>query len=158
MAKSKTVNLGGYDYTEAELDAMFELARERGEETLRREPRARRAYYDPQTDRLVIDLINGTTFMVPHQLIQGLSGADPELVAGVEIPDKFGLSLHWEKLDADFSVGGLVRGVFGTRLWMAELGRKGGRSTSAAKRAAARANGKRGGRPPKAGRRSGRAA
>jgi hypothetical protein len=95
---------------------------------------------------------------VTLRLIHGLSGADPQLVAEVEIPDKFGLSLHREKLDADFSIGGLVRGVFGTRLWMSELGRKGGRSTSAAKRAASRANGKRGGRPPKAGRRSGRAA
>jgi Protein of unknown function (DUF2442) len=157
MAKSKTVRMGEYEYTEAELDAMHKLAVERGKETLRTEPRAARAYYDAGSDRLVIDLTNGATFMVPRRLVQGLSDAPPELVAEVEIMDKFGLSLHWQKLDADFSVGGLVRGVFGTRLWMAELGRKGGRSTSAAKRAASRANGARGGRPPKAGR-SGRAA
>ena len=53
--------------------------------------------------------------------------------------------------DADFTVAGLVAGVFGTRAWMAELGRKGGSVTSEAKAAAVRENGKKGGRPRKVG-------
>ena len=158
MAKNKTVNLGGYEYAEAELEAMDRLARERGMLSLKTEPHARAARYDAETRRLVIDLTNGATFMVPVSLVQGLGNADPALVAEVELSDPTGYGLHWEKLDQDFTVAGLVKGIFGNRAWMVELGRQGGRSTSAAKRAAARANGKRGGRPPKAGKRSGRAA
>ena len=55
--------------------------------------------------------------------------------------------LHWEKLDADFTVPGLLAGIFGTKRYMAQLA---GRSTSAAKATAARVNGAKGGRPRKA--------
>jgi hypothetical protein len=48
-------------------------------------------------------------------------------------------------------VAGLVAGVFGTRAWMAELGRKGGSVTSEAKASAVRENGKKGGRLRKVG-------
>jgi hypothetical protein len=47
----------------------------------------------------------------------------------------------------DHFVPGLLNHIFGTSRWMAELGRRGGSSTSAIKAAAARANGKKGGRP-----------
>ncbi len=43
----------------------------------------------------------------------------------------------------------LIKDIFGTQSWMAELGRKGGESTSPEKRRAARENGKKGGRPKK---------
>lgn len=135
--------------TDEEFKRQHKLAVERGKEALKTEPRARSARYDPETDRLVIDLINGATFMAPRQLIQGLRDAPAELVAEVEIMDRDGFALHWEKLDQDFTVAGLLRGTFGTRAWMADFGRKGGRSTSEAKRAAARSNGARGGRPRK---------
>jgi hypothetical protein len=32
-----------------------------------------------------------------------------------------GDGLHWETLDTDFTVAGLLAGVFGTKRWMAEL-------------------------------------
>jgi hypothetical protein len=57
--------------------------------------------------------------------------------------------VHWDSLDADFDITGLVAGIFGTKSWMTELGRKGGRSTSSVKAEAARNNGKKGGRPKK---------
>jgi hypothetical protein len=61
-----------------------------------------------------------------------------------------GLGLHWPQLDADLFVPGLIEGVFGSKSWMArEMGAKGGRTRSKAKAEAARANGKRGGRPRK---------
>jgi len=51
-----------------------------------------------------------------------------------------GAALHWDELDVQMSVPGLVAGVFGTRKWMAELGRQGG-SMSKAKRPEVRENG-----------------
>jgi hypothetical protein len=47
------------------------------------------------------------------------------------------------------SVTELLAGVLGTKAWMAELGRAGGRVKSAAKSRAARRNGAKGGRPRK---------
>ena len=44
-------------------------------------------------------------------------------------------------------VPGLVAGLFGTRRWMAEIGRRGGKRRTKAKALAARANGAKGGRP-----------
>jgi len=55
-----------------------------------------------------------------------------------------GYGLHWEDLDVDLSVPGLLSGLLGTAGYMAG---RAGRSTSPAKAAAARANGARGGRP-----------
>jgi hypothetical protein len=55
--------------------------------------------------------------------------------------------LHWEGLDLDLSVPGLLSSVFAGPEWLAELGRIGGRRSSAAKAAAARRNDRRGGRP-----------
>jgi Protein of unknown function (DUF2442) len=57
-----------------------------------------------------------------------------------------GLSLHWPKLDADLNVQSLVKGMLGTKKWMAEIGADGGSTTSAAKAQSYRANGKLGGR------------
>lgn len=50
-------------------------------------------------------------------------------------------------LDVDVYVPGLVERAFGTRLFAAATGRRGGRRRSKAKAAAAKANGAKGGRP-----------
>jgi len=142
----KSVKMGAYSYTERELDKMFDEARARGREADRSAIRARNAWYDPETDRLVMLLTTGVEVAIPRQKLQRLKGAPPALVAEVEL-EMGGRYLHWEKLDADFTVGGLVAGIFGSKVWMSELGRAGGRSTSKAKRAASRANGQLGGRP-----------
>ena len=61
-----------------------------------------------------------------------------------------GLGLHWPKLDADVYVPALLQGVFGSKRWMAaQLGATGGQARSHAKAAAARENGRKGGRPRK---------
>ena len=112
------------------------------------EPRAVRARFDPESNRLLLDLRNGVTVAVPRGLLQGLADADPALVSQVEVTPS-GQALHWEGLDADFSVPALLLGIFGTRSWMAQLGREGGRVSSAAKAAAAKRNGLKGGRPRK---------
>jgi hypothetical protein len=94
---------------------------------------------------MVVELTNGCTFAFPTALVQGLSDAQDEQLEEVELLGD-GYGLHWENLDVDYSVQGLLAGVFGTASWMAQ---RAGRATSPAKAAAARANGAKGGRPRK---------
>ncbi|MFM6190690.1 MAG: DUF2442 domain-containing protein [Planktothrix sp.] len=112
------------------------------------EPRAISVKYDQDQDLIVIHLKNGSIFSFPPRLAQGLAEATPEQLADVWIPPS-GKSIHWDSLDVDFGIPELVRGIFGTKSWMAELGRKGGQATSKAKSEAAQKNGKKGGRPKK---------
>ena len=112
-------------------------------------PRAESVTYNRERNLIEIHLQNGAIFAFPPHLAQGLDTATPEQLDDVWLGGN-GQSLHWQSLDADFSLSGLIQGMFGTRHWMAELGRKGGQNTSAAKRQAARENGKKGGRPKKA--------
>jgi hypothetical protein len=108
--------------------------------------RAASASYDTTTKRIAIELSNGTLFAFPPSLVQGLRDATPEALAAIEIYGA-GTALHWEQLDVDFELSALLAGVFGTRTWMRELGRNGGSVSSPAKARAARANGRKGGRP-----------
>jgi hypothetical protein len=127
-------------------DAEIESARQRGLEAQRTEPRATRVRYDRRRKKVVVDLLNGTTFAFPPHLAQGLDTATEDELAQAQILGS-GYGLRWDSLDVDISVPALLAGVFGTRRWMAEIA---GRSKSDAKAAAARANGAKGGRPRKA--------
>jgi hypothetical protein len=131
------------DLTDTDLDA----AAARGRLSARDEPRARTARYDRKTGRVIVELTNGCCFIFPPGLAQGLETATEADLARVEILGA-GYALHWESLDVDLSVPGLLAGLFGTSAYMA---RRAGRATSPAKAAAARANGGKGGRPRKAG-------
>lgn len=113
-------------------------------------PHATSARFDRRGARIVVGLSNGLELGVPVDLAQGLAGARAADLSEIEISPT-GLGLHWPRLDADLYLPALMEGVFGTRRWMAQqLGKSGGTSTSMAKRKAARANGKLGGRPRKA--------
>ena len=109
-----------------------------GEALARDEPRAVAASYDAASGRVIVELTNGCTFAFPARALQGLGDARDEDLAGVEVLGA-GHGLHWEALDADFTVPGLLMGLFGTRTWMAqEQARRAGAATSVAKAAAAR--------------------
>jgi hypothetical protein len=129
------------DLTDAQIDA----ALERGKAARLHEPRAAAASYDRELDRIVVELTNGCTFAFPPRLAQGLEAATSDQLAQVEILGA-GYGLHWEVLDCDLSIPGLLAGLFGTRAFMA---RHAGQSTSPAKAVAARSNGAKGGRPRK---------
>jgi hypothetical protein len=59
-----------------------------------------------------------------------------------------GFGLHFPQLDADFYMPALLEGFLGSRKWMAaRMGEAGGKSRSKAKKAAARVNRAKGGRP-----------
>lgn len=112
------------------------------------EPHAKAAYYDRSANRIVVELNNGMDFRFSPSSVQELAGAVPDEIAQVEISPS-GRTLRWKKLDADLSLPGLMMGIFGTKMWMAHLGRTGGQATSQAKSAAAQLNGMKGGRPKK---------
>lgn len=126
-------------------EAQISVAEERGRIAAQTEPRAASARYDRRRGRMVIALTNGCTFTFPPRLAQGLETASDDEVAAFEILGN-GYGLHWEQLDVDLSIPGLLAGLFGTRSHMA---RQAGQARSPAKAAAARANGAKGGRPRK---------
>lgn len=129
--------------TEGEILAQVEEARKA---QVAFEPKIAGARYD--AGKVIIDLQNGATFILPTSLIEGLQDAPEEGLKAVEVLELRD-ALEWPALDVQVGIGGLMAGIFGSRKWMAELGRAGGSRTSAAKAAAVRENGKKGGRPRK---------
>ncbi len=127
-------------------DAVIDAALARGKIARANEPCATKARYDRRLGRIVVDLTNGCTFSFPPRLVQGLETATDDQLAAVEMLGH-GYGLHWEALDTDISIHGLMAGIFGTKVYMARLA---GQAKSSAKAAAARANGAKGGRPRKA--------
>ena len=133
------------------VDADIVAAQALGDQLALSEPRAAAARYEAASGRVVVELTNGCTFAFPARALQGLDAARDEDLEQVEVLGS-GYGLHWETLDADFTVPGLLMGLFGTRAWMArEQARKAGAARSPAKAAAARENGRKGGRPRRVG-------
>ncbi len=137
MGKHKVVT------TDAEIDRALSRA-----SALEGEPRVVSVEYRPGAglDLLILKLGDGRREIIPREDLEGLANATREQVARVEILGH-GTGLHWPELDVDHYVPGLLKHIYGTQRWMAEIGRSGGSARSAAKRKASRANGLKGGRP-----------
>lgn len=131
--------------TEDEIDAAIE----RGRENEPYRPKAIRAAYHVKDDTFHLAFESGAQLILPRHLLQGLENATSEQLAEVEIVD-LNSGLRWESLDVDHYIPSLLEGVFGNRRWMVEIGQKGGAKRSPAKTAAARRNGRKGGRPKRA--------
>jgi hypothetical protein len=95
----------------------------RGTAKLSIEPLATSVRYELRTRRVVVELNKGTTLTVPVDLLQGLARAKPKDLATVEIVSP-GVAIEWPTLDQQFSVSGLLAGVFGTKAWMKGLSRR----------------------------------
>jgi hypothetical protein len=134
--------------SDEELARQMREARARGLTRRATEPFALRAAYDAERHRVEAELSNGFCFSFPPTLFPELARGTSEQLADLHV-DPSGYVLHWARLDADYDIAGLVQVALGARKWMsvAELGRLGGSSTSEAKKAAAAANGRKGGRP-----------
>lgn len=126
--------------TDAEIDAAIAKA------AVRPFPEAVAASYDPAGDAIVIRFADGVELRLPRRLVQGLQRATPEQLGRIVVEGP-GTGLVWPALGVAHYVPGLVTGVFGTRQWMVEIGRRGGARRTKAKALAARANGAKGGRP-----------
>jgi Protein of unknown function (DUF2442) len=128
--------------------ARFAAASARGEARLQG-PRAKSAHYDSERNRVVICLNTGVEIGFAPQDAQGLEHASAADLKEIEITPA-GLGVHFPRLDADLYVPALLEGLLGSAAWMAkQMGKAGGKSRSPGKAAAARENGKRGGRPRK---------
>lgn len=127
-------------------DADLQAAKARWAEERAGRPIPVAVRFDRATERIVVDFVNGATFLVPARALEGLEDATIDELAEVELLGETGL--HWESLDVDYTVQGLMAGIFGSRTFM-DAQRRGGQSRSPAKVAASRANGAKGGRPRK---------
>lgn len=95
---------------------------------LENQPKAVRARYDKRRSRIVIKLDSGLELAFPPRLAQGLEYATPDELSVIDI-SPLGDGLHWPAIDADLYVPALLKGVFGSKSWMArQMATSGGRS------------------------------
>jgi hypothetical protein len=124
MAEFKTID-----------DAAFKAAGVRGR-FAHATPRAVKARFDRRAERVVIRLDTGIEFAFDPRLAPGLEKAAADDLVGVTV-EGVGSTLHFPRLDADFTVSRLLEGFLGPMDW----------TRREARSLASRENGKRGGRP-----------
>ena len=130
-------------------DTSFEAANRRGAAKKSAFPAALAVRYDRRISRIVISLASGLEIAFAPRDVQGLEKAHPADLADAEISPS-GLGVHFPKIDADIYIPALMEGFLGSKRWMAsQMGKVGGLASTDAKVAAARENGKLGGRPRK---------
>ena len=138
----------GAGFMEISKDA-FKAANRQASERLQNTPIATGARYDRSANRVVIALSSGIEVAFSPRHAQGIQRAKPHQLDKIEITPS-GLGIHFPKLDADLYLPALLDGFLGSRRWIAaQMGRIGGKASTKAKSAAARRNGKLGGRPKK---------
>lgn len=115
--------------------AAFKRAARRGRQAYAT-PRAVSARFDRRTGRVVVTLNTGIDFAFDPALAPGLGDAAPDDLVGVSV-EGVGSTLHFPRLDADFTVSLLLEGFLGPMDW----------TRREARALASRENGKRGGRP-----------
>lgn len=115
--------------------ATFKQAAKRGRQAYAT-PRAVAARFDRRTHKVIVKLNTGIDFAFDPRLAQGLGEAVADDFVGVAV-EGVGSTLHFPRLDADFTVSRLLEGFLGPMDW----------TRREARSLASRENGKRGGRP-----------
>ncbi|MBA5685836.1 DUF2442 domain-containing protein [Rugamonas apoptosis] len=130
-------------------DRAYKAANRRGAAIQATFPAATAVGYDRRSARVIIKLASGLHITFAPRDVQGLENAQPDDLTDADISPS-GLGIHFPKLDADLYLPALLEGFLGTQRWMAaQRGKAGGSAITPAKAAAARENGKLGGRPRK---------
>jgi len=111
------------------------------------EPRATRARYDTETDLVVVELRSGSIVGVPRLRIRPLRHATFAAIKGIRVTGN-GANLEWPDLDEGLEFAHFLELALSMPTSQSS-GRRGGKSRSKAKAAAARRNGAKGGRPKK---------
>lgn len=135
MAEHKVVT------TDSEIESALKTAKLHDSE-----PRAVTVEHIPNLNLLIVLLSNQRRLVIPVEDVQGLGAATHRQMQHYELIGR-GTGISFPELDVDLYVPALIEGVYGNRRWMAQLGKKGGKAKTEAKRLAARANGAKGGRP-----------
>jgi hypothetical protein len=130
-------------------DAAILAARRRGTKAQSTEPRALAAQYDSARRQIIVTLRSGVTVGIPVDAIDEVAGADGRQLARVALTP-IGDALHWDELDVDISLPGLLQDALGASLGGSILGKVGGSAKSPAKAASSKLNGTKGGRPRRA--------
>jgi uncharacterized protein DUF2442 len=137
MAKTEVVRIGDRTWTQAAWDRMLANADQASAEYARRWPQVVAVRYESKTGLVILNLSNGVQLGVPADKLQGVADATHAERSDVVIlgPNR---AIEFPTLDQQFTVAGLLSGVFGTRAWMSALARRKGRSKSASKTDTAR--------------------
>jgi hypothetical protein len=120
-----------------------EAAVREAREADRIEPRASTVRYDAERGLVLVELRSGFAFGFPPERVAGLEAGTAKDLTIVRIsPSADGL--HWDNLDVDVSLTGLMADALNLREWAPRFM---GQQRSEAKARAARMNGLKGGRP-----------
>ena len=103
--------------TEAMIDAAIERAKNEPPDD---RVTASAVHFDTSLRLLLITLSNGRRLSIPQEDLQHLADESAEDAADVTI-GAHGRSIHWERLDLDFSVEGLIEGRRGNTAWMKDF-------------------------------------
>lgn len=106
--------------SDEEFERQYAKAVKRGKESMKKDPRAKRVRYDKRSRNVRVELTNGCTFIFPPDLVQGLADASDEVLADVE-PLGLGFAIVFTRLDMEYSITGLMQGIFGNAEWMEKL-------------------------------------
>jgi len=134
--------------TAAEIDAELDLARKRTQRARASGHRIATATYNARAHHVLLTLTSGVTVGIPIARIPHLADATSAQLKRVTVTPT-GSGVSWDELDVDLTIEGLLVDALGPSSFARALGRVGGKTTSTAKAAAARENGRKGGRPKK---------
>lgn len=98
----------------------FAKATALGKEELRNLPKIKKLVLERQSRKLIFDLSNRVTLIIPADVLQGLQNASTGDLTDIELWDE-GLMIYWKNLDVAFQTSSLLLGVFGTKRWMLEI-------------------------------------
>lgn len=126
---------GKWEMSDEEFEQQFAEATRRGKADAETGVFASAARYDNAKRRLVVDLANGMTLLIPPHLLKGLQDATAKELAEVEILGA-GSGLYWPTLDVDIALSGVLAEIFKSDNQIAEVANVGSKVTAKTKRAA----------------------